>query len=54
MLQKALGARPSHTMSTALTAPPAEVREEKRVEKAAKVQRTMAKHPATIDESIPF
>jgi len=41
-------------VSAALTAPPAEVREEKRVEKAAKVQRTMAKHPATIDESIPF
>jgi|GEM_PF-480215 len=41
-------------VSAKLTAPPAEVREEKRVEKAAKVQRTMAKHPATIDESIPF
>ena len=38
-------------VSAKLTAPPAEVREEKRTEKAARV---LAKHPATIDESIPF
>lgn len=37
-----------------LTAPPAETREEKRTEKAAKMQRTMVKHPATVDEEIPF
>ena len=41
-------------VSAKLTAPPAEVREEKRTEKAAKAQRTMVKHPATVDESIPF
>ena len=41
-------------VSAKLTAPPAEVREEKRAEQAASAQRTMAKHPATIDESIPF
>ena len=37
-----------------LTAPPAEVREEKAAIKAAKVAATMPLHPATISEEIPF
>jgi len=37
-----------------LTAPPAETRDEKRTEKAARVAAVMPKHPATVDESIPF
>ena len=41
-------------MSAKLTAPPAEVREEKRKAEAAKVAKVMPKHPATIDESLPF
>jgi ATP-dependent DNA helicase DinG len=41
-------------VSAKLTVPPAEVREEKRATKAAKAAAVMPKHPATIDESIPF
>jgi len=41
-------------VSVKLTAPPAEVREEKRKAEAVKAAKVMPKHPATIDESIPF
>ena len=41
-------------VSAKLTALPAEVREEKRAEKAAKAVAVMPVHPATLDESIPF
>jgi ATP-dependent DNA helicase DinG len=41
-------------LSVNLTAPPAEVREEKRKAEAVKAAKVMPKHPATIDESIPF
>jgi len=41
-------------VSVKLTAPPAEVREEKAAVKAKKAAAVMPVHPATVDESIPF
>lgn len=52
LVQAFYGALPP--VSAKLTAPPAEIREEKAAVKAAKAAAVMPRHPATIDESIPF